>query len=121
MMGRAYLEDGRPVEDVRFVGRDLDSLGGVGLLLELLELLVGRNGERARPWSGEERKRGRREPAVSRARALRRDATESCSLTLKSLVREAIVVQRDRSRDDSVPIDFDLQLLPRDEMRRERE
>lgn len=93
MMGRAYLEDGRPVEDVRFVGRDLDSLGGVGLLLELLELLVGRNGERARPWSGEERKRGRREPAVSRARALRRDATESCSLTLKSRVREAIVVE----------------------------
>jgi len=43
--------------------------------------------------SGEERKRGRREPAVSRARALRRDATESCSLTLKSLVREAIVVE----------------------------
>ena len=68
-MGRAYLEDGRPVEDVRFVGRDLDSLGGVGLLLELLELLVGRNGERARPCQGKSAKEGEESrPSVARAR-----------------------------------------------------
>ena len=66
-MGRAYLrmaDQGRcPI-----VGRDLD-LGGVGLLLEPLELLVGRNGERARPCQGESAKEGEESrPSVARAR-----------------------------------------------------